>query len=269
MSHSLFKWNGVHVTINSMKGRKMSHIQFNERAFQFWIPFSVHVYGAINAVRAFMSRSLFKWKCVHVTINSMKGRKMSHIWFNERAFPFSVQVYLVGGATKNVGRVELINKGTICDDGWTGVDTEVVCQSLGYTWGKQLFNFTSSIQPRGQIEFLNVSCTGIESNIYECGRQKGNWENVCNHEEDVAVECYNSKLSNFGILGLYVFQFLKFFDYFFHMRQHIKPQYICRRFYDLPSKILINRNLFVEGFMTSHESRGMCFLSKRGSSNAI
>lgn len=45
------------------------------------------------------------------------------------------QVRLVGGATPNEGRVELcINKvwGTICDDGWSYNDANVVCGQLGY-----------------------------------------------------------------------------------------------------------------------------------------
>lgn len=47
------------------------------------------------------------------------------------------QLRLVGGTSNTEGRVEIcINEtwGTICDDGWTGIDAQVACRSLGFSY---------------------------------------------------------------------------------------------------------------------------------------
>lgn len=55
------------------------------------------------------------------------------------------EIHLVNGTSGNEGRLEIcLNRswGTICDDGWTNNDAEVVCRQLGYsTTGSVVRNF--------------------------------------------------------------------------------------------------------------------------------
>lgn len=78
--------------------------------------------------------------------------------------------------------------GTVCDDGWTREDGDVVCKQLGYSR-------VASIKPRayygqgsGHIWMSNVRCSGTESHLHDC-RCNGWGQAACRHTEDVGVVC--------------------------------------------------------------------------------
>ncbi|KFV70315.1 Macrophage receptor MARCO, partial [Dryobates pubescens] len=86
------------------------------------------------------------------------------------------------------GRVEIFHQGswgTICDDGWSIQDANVVCRMLGYSYATSAFTASAG---SGQIWLDDVNCSGHEYSITECS--KPDWGvNNCSHSEDAGVEC--------------------------------------------------------------------------------
>lgn len=66
-------------------------------------------------------------------------KKRSDVSWLERALSVFLSldgaVRLMGGAVSHEGRLEVFylgQWGTVCDDGWTDSNTQVVCRQLGY-----------------------------------------------------------------------------------------------------------------------------------------
>lgn len=104
------------------------------------------------------------------------------------------------GEAPGAGRVEVNVSGswsTVCDDGWSLVEADVVCKQLNYT---QALNFTtgsttvnmSGIADRDQsIISGNVGCNGQETSLFNCPGFNPNAPTSCSsdHTEDVGVVC--------------------------------------------------------------------------------
>ncbi|CAI5648618.1 unnamed protein product [Oreochromis niloticus] len=102
------------------------------------------------------------------------------------------EVRLVNGGNGSCsGRVEIFHSGqwgTVCDDSWGLEDAQVVCRQLGC--GRVLSASTNAKfgAGRGSIWMDQVSCTGWESNLFEC-RHSGFGSHDCSHSEDAGVIC--------------------------------------------------------------------------------
>jgi hypothetical protein len=98
---------------------------------------------------------------------------------------------------KYKGRLEIKHGGvwgSICDDGWSGKNAEVVCKQLllgppvknvylRYKSSKELKEFNVT-----QIWLDDVNCIGTEDNLAQC-KSRGWGSHNCAHSEDVHIEC--------------------------------------------------------------------------------
>ncbi|XP_035856878.1 neurotrypsin isoform X3 [Sander lucioperca] len=110
---------------------------------------------------------------------------------NGDSLPTSVPIRLVGGESPREGRVELYlagQWGTVCDDGWTDRDAEVVCRQLGYSGVAKARVMAYFGEGTGPIHVDNVKCGGEERLLADCIKQTLGTHN-CRHSEDAGVIC--------------------------------------------------------------------------------
>ena len=95
-------------------------------------------------------------------------------------------------STPTEGRVETCMNGawgTVCDDGWSTVDANVVCDQLGYYPSGAIPRYGAFYgQGSGPIFLSQLQCTGSESHILDCARDMYSVRH-CAHYEDVGVKC--------------------------------------------------------------------------------
>ena len=104
---------------------------------------------------------------------------------------FVLGLRLVGGNRNGEGRVEILHNGvwgTVCDDYWDINDARVVCRELGYPDAVSAPQSAHFGRGSGRIWLDDVSCSGIERSIVDCGHRGWGVEN-CGHGEDASVIC--------------------------------------------------------------------------------
>ncbi|XP_063271464.1 neurotrypsin [Prinia subflava] len=112
---------------------------------------------------------------------------------------------LAGGRGSHEGRLEVYHSGqwgTVCDDGWSELNTQVVCWQLGFKSGKSAGMEKESYSEGrpGPIWLDDVICSGKETNLLQCSRR--DWgKHDCNHQEDVRLICYPENDSHRRSLG--------------------------------------------------------------------
>ena len=103
-----------------------------------------------------------------------------------------IAVRLVGGSSYNEGRVEVNYNGewgTVCDDGWSGIDVRVVCRQLGFGTSGSSYYFGRG---SGPIWLDYIVCTGSESTLASCGHLGVGITRNCSHYDDAGVRCYGA-----------------------------------------------------------------------------
>ena len=88
--------------------------------------------------------------------------------------------------------------GTVCDDGWDDADAGVVCRQLGFGSSGTAIGSAGFGRGSGLIWLDDVSCTGNETLLAECGHLGINVTRSCSHAEDAGVRCS-------GLQGTYEF----------------------------------------------------------------
>ena len=110
-------------------------------------------------------------------------------------------VRIIGGDIPGAGRVEVNISGswsTVCDDGWSLTQADVVCRQLGYTGAA---NFTTGLTTNAMFGVAdaeqsivtgNVGCTGHETTLFSCPGFDPSSQTQCSsdHTEDAGVICF-------------------------------------------------------------------------------
>ncbi|NXK21402.1 DMBT1 protein, partial [Arenaria interpres] len=116
----------------------------------------------------------------------------------------SPRLRLVGGLSKCAGRVEVFYNnewGTVCDDGWDLKDAAVICRQLGCGVALSAPGSARFGWGAGSIWLDDVSCTGEETDFFECQAKMWGIHN-CHHGEDAGVVCAgNSSSANLRLVN--------------------------------------------------------------------
>ena len=121
----------------------------------------------------------------------------------------------LSGGNSQQGRVEICinnNWGTVCDNSWSTVDANIVCQQLGYSnsgnhnmpaFSYKYFFFlyfctdaTARLNAyfgagSGSILMNYVACSGSESRLIDCSYSTST--SGCSHNDDAGVQCQTSQ----------------------------------------------------------------------------
>nr|XP_054757153.1 MAM and LDL-receptor class A domain-containing protein 1-like [Lytechinus pictus] len=117
-------------------------------------------------------------------------------------------VRLTGGVTPREGTVELLYNeswGSICHTNWDIDDANVICRGLGYDRALNAVGSAFYTEGSGEILIDDVSCTGSEESVFDCGHSPIG-ETACDHDEDAGVVCsYEDDSELYRLKGSYLY----------------------------------------------------------------
>uniref|UniRef100_A0A8C0IA58 SRCR domain-containing protein n=1 Tax=Bubo bubo TaxID=30461 RepID=A0A8C0IA58_BUBBB len=102
---------------------------------------------------------------------------------------------VIGGEDGCSGRVEIWHQGswgTVCDDSWDMADANVVCRQLSCGSAVSALSEAAFGEGTGPIWLEKVHCKGTELSLWDCPAKPLFGKN-CDHKEDAAVDCSDSK----------------------------------------------------------------------------
>ena len=117
---------------------------------------------------------------------------------NSRTSSFTYGIELVDGRNSNEGRLKIeMNglSGTVCNRGWTPLNSQIVCQQLGLILDPHLhlYSITRRENDLNQYQaepilMSEVECDPLDTNIFEC-KHTSMHEHTCTHLDDVWLRC--------------------------------------------------------------------------------
>ena len=102
-----------------------------------------------------------------------------------------LQDYYYDNDVLRAGRVEVCFKGThvtICDTTWGSSGASVVCRQLGFSPYGAVATRNIFVQSTLMATLQNVNCTGLESNLLQCGYTVGAM-GTCGGYQDAGAVC--------------------------------------------------------------------------------
>nr|XP_054772374.1 deleted in malignant brain tumors 1 protein-like [Lytechinus pictus] len=103
-----------------------------------------------------------------------------------------LKIRLVDGPDEFQGRLEMFHFGswgTVCQFGWTMLDSEVVCRMLGNVGALAYSSYSSYGRGTGEIILRQPRCSGEESSLLECNRAYDLGVTYCEHTYEIGVSC--------------------------------------------------------------------------------
>ncbi|XP_076461688.1 neurotrypsin-like [Babylonia areolata] len=146
--------------------------------------------------------------CEHVPFGTVKScvHHAAVLCYNDfnhanHGYPYYRLEPLGIGEQSNSGRVGVFidgQWGTISanDSLWTSEDFDVLCRSLGFSFGTQGPSAEHLIQGSGHVWTVSAKCDGHESDPMHCRVEKG-WTmaSIQNHNDDLTVTCSHADMT--------------------------------------------------------------------------